>query len=1081
MTGFVEALNNYLLTRNDVPWGEQADVPVRVQIDRAAQVLLTNLQLTPSGAKTRFLRLSAVDYADVRLSLKFTQPGVPSGPLSFAVDVGANGSVDWSYAGTPAFPAVLSSGNLAAAFDAYLAGRTGEVDVPIRIVPSPYLEVAMASASAIPAGKADLALSVADISFSVATPVESQAIEISATLHNSGALASPPFSVAFFAQAPGWGDWYLGSRLIPGIPPGGSDSVAIPWDTLGFAGDLPVKVVLDPYNRVGEGSEANNLAVKNIHIKTRADLLISSLDEPAADLIDGAPATIQMTLKNRGETDAGASIVALYDGNPETGGVLISETSLPALADSQALVAFEWTPTQVGEHRLFVVVDREGVVDEADRSNNLAWKDVVVGLKSPVLLDSGAPGGDPAYDPLTGYGYVDRGLPDVLAACGVGTEPENTLRRDPDGEVVYRFNHLAPSHFYHLDIILYECDGAGRQESILVDGYLYAGPEDLGDGKVHRLSLLVDPALYVDRNLEVVISALGVNGAVTAAVNLHDVDYRYLDAGNAVSDLAYTTERGFGWLDATSIASVAWGKLPYQSLRIDQSDDNLSYQFDRLRADRKYRLHLTFWQKSGAPFLQKVFIDGQDTNLLVNTGDYQLHRETVSVPLEAYQADGSVAVQIQRLGANGAMVNEISLEEDTLAITSGQSVTPTPYFSNVYGSVNVNVTTTNPGEPAPVGTLIQAFDPRGQLVGSYTVTTAGTYGYLRIYGEDDSAVPLIPGMRENELVTFKVNGAPAVARPSFYWSDDHQVHQVDLVAGEINQQAILLSPGWNFISFYYEPPSPLLTNVMQLIYGRYDRVLSETGVYAPNLAEEFITLRELHSGQGYYVRTIETVSLNLLVEGIHQPATTPLNLHQGWNWIGYLPTQQQPIETALASLAGKYQLVHNLLYAYKPDDPLHSTLSVMQPGEGYMIYMNEPATLVYPDPRQLLPQSEVHLPPDLSHLGVQPTPNFMTVYGTVTVNGAPAPAGTLVQVYTPEGQLAGAGLVTIPGVLGYMHVFGEPGGAAEAFQEGEALIFRINGRPADAGNGLAWTESGMTHAVDLTLDGWWMYFPWVSR
>jgi hypothetical protein len=67
--------------------------------------------------------------------------------------------------------------------------------------------------------------------------------------------------------------------------------------------------------------------------------------------------------------------------------------------------------------------------------------------------------------------------------------------------VVYRFDHLLPGHFYHLDVTLYECDGAGRQESITVDGNLIAGPEDLSDGRVHRLSLRLDPALYADRGI----------------------------------------------------------------------------------------------------------------------------------------------------------------------------------------------------------------------------------------------------------------------------------------------------------------------------------------------------------------------------------------------------------------------------------------------------------------------------------------------------------------------------------------------------------------------------------------------------
>jgi hypothetical protein len=753
-------------------------------------------------------------------------------------------------------------------------------------------------------------------------------------------------------------------------------------------------------------------------------------------------------------------------------------------AGSQTPLSFEWVPSGVSTHRLFAVADRNGVVDEANRGNNLAWVDVVVGLKSPVLFDSGATGADPAYNPAFGYGYIDEGQPDVISACGGGALPEQTLRRDPNGRVLCKFDHLVPSHFYHLDVILYEWDSAGRQENVVVDGYSVAGPEDLGDGEVHRLSLLIDPALYVDRSLDIAIEASGINGSVVGAVNLHDVDYQYVDAGNIASDLAFSEAHGFGWMDTSSIANVIWDRQPSQSLRIGQTDDNdnLTYRFDRLKADSMYKIHLTFWQSGSTPILQKVFIDGIDTNLSVNSGDYLIPHETVTVPENTYNTDGPIEVTIQRLGANGAVVNEISLEEETLAILDNQVVTPTPYFSDVFGNVLVNVTPESTGEPAPIGTLIQAYDPRGVLVGAFTVTIAGTYGYLRIYGEDSTSTPPIPGMRLNELVSFRVNGAPAVAKPSFYWQNDHLVHRVDLSAGEINQQSILLAAGWNFVSFYYEPPSPLLANVLQSISNRYDRVLSEQGVFATELPPEFITLRELHTGKGYLIRTTGTTSVNLLVDGIHQPPDTPLQLHQGWNWIGYMPSFALPVADALQSITGKYQLIHSLYAVYNPADPVHSTLHTMSPGEGFMIYMDEAATLTDPSSAPGGNQAEsANSTASLSELGVAPTPDFMTIYGNLQINGKPAPAGTVVQIVTPDGAIAGAAITEKSGVLPYTHVFGDPKGGANTFQPGEPLTFRVNGLLADTDVQLSWSMDELYYQVNLASIQTSVFLPLISR
>ena len=54
--------------------------------------------------------------------------------------------------------------------------------------------------------------------------------------------------------------------------PRGTATVPLPWNTLGFTGAVPVRVVVDPYNRLAESSETNNEAAANLTLKTRPDL-----------------------------------------------------------------------------------------------------------------------------------------------------------------------------------------------------------------------------------------------------------------------------------------------------------------------------------------------------------------------------------------------------------------------------------------------------------------------------------------------------------------------------------------------------------------------------------------------------------------------------------------------------------------------------------------------------------------------------------------------------------------------------------------------------------------------------------------
>jgi PKD repeat protein len=677
--GLAAAFSRYWASHS-APLTGTVDVPVKVSLSKSGQVLLTNLQMTPTGSKVRYLRLPARSYSTVTLRFTVNNGDPNPGPLTVAADVGDDGTVDWTYTGSPAYPATLTTGNLASAVNAYLSGRSGEVDVPIRFYLAPFLALGLRDFAATPADRPDAGLTAADITFGAATPTEGDTVPVTATLRNTATLDSGPLTAAFFATAPGWGEWYIGSAFVPNIPAGGTARATIPWNTFGFTGTVPVRVVADPYNRLAETSETNNVATATLTIRTRPDLQVTGValsdDEPVA----GETVTVTLTLRNNGQTMAGTQTVVLYQGNPDAGGTVVGTAGRsPIPGGGTDTVAFIWTPTSPGPYRLFARADRDNAVNEYEEGNNDTWRDVYVGLRGPILLDSGG-ASDVAYTPERGYGYVDEGQPDVTTGCG--SQGYETLRLDPGGRVVYRFDHLLPGHFYHLDVTLYECDGAGRQASITVDGNLIAGPEDLSDGRVHRLSLRLDPALYADRGIVVSVEAPGIDGAVVGEVNLHDIDYRYADAGGQ-ADPQYPggrwagLGRPYGWLEG--VPNTAWGTLPYQSVRVDQGGNTLRYRFDGLNPARQYQVSLTFWQPSGTARIQKVQIDGADTGLTVNTGDYQVHRVTVDVPASAYASDGSIVVGIVRTNAaTGAFVNEIALEELTAVLPPVADFTASP-------------------------------------------------------------------------------------------------------------------------------------------------------------------------------------------------------------------------------------------------------------------------------------------------------------------------------------------------------------------------------------------------------------------
>jgi len=1024
--------------------------------------------------EVRYIRLRAVQYETLTLDLELGDTG--SGAYSVEIDVGANEAVDWMHSGVGDRPVVLTTDNLAEAFNAYLQTYSETVDVPVHFRVT-TLPLRLHNFVAVAAEKPDIAVTGEDITFHPEGAAEGNSVTVSATLSNLGADDSPAFTVAFYADAGIWGDIYIGSALVPGIQMGETATATIQWDSLGFAGELPVHIRVDPHNRLSEEDKGNNQATANVIILTRPDLhpIFAEFSNP--EPVVGETITVLLRVDNLGQAAAESFDVSLYDGNPSDEGELLQTVNLTVPGEDEGIAAFTWTPIVPGPQRLFSLVDVGHVINDPDRSNNLSWQDIYVGFDGPLLLDSGG-ATDPAYAASTGYGVLDEGPSDVLGECG--SAPHERFRLDPAGRVVYRFDHLLPGHFYHLDVTMYECDGASRQQTIRVNGHSVAGPIDLGDGQVHRLSLLLDPALYTGHMIRVEIEAEGVDGALVNEVSLHDVDYRYADAGG-LRDPQYpggataALGRPYGWLNG--VHNTAWGTLPYQSVRVNQTDNLLQYRFDGLQPEKRYNVHLTFWQPSGAGRIQRVQLDGLDTGLTVKTGDYQLHRETVAVPPAAYADDGSVIVGVLRINADsGAIINELALEEETLPRAIGCDVEQTPYFTDVYGDVTIL------SEGAPAGTVIEALNPRGETVGCFVVSAAGQYGFMRIYGEDTTATPPIPGMRAGELTAFRVNGAPAVAAPLLYWQADYATQRVDLNAGSITGQSVLLNAGWNLISFRPEPAVPTLRQVLDSVDGRYDRVLGETGAYAPSVPDVYNTLKELHPGQGYYVRITGPTAASALIEGLTVPVSTPITLHTGWNWIGYLPAGTLPITQALQSIDGEYQRVLSLDKTYDPSLPEYSTLRLMEPGRGYLIHANQAVTLTYPagsTTASVEPQGVT----SAACAGLAPTPTFMLLYGELWLGGQPAPAGSLLEVLTPRGEIAGCFELDRPGVIGLMHVYGEDTTATppiDGFRDGEPLAFRVNGVLTE-GEVLYWSDDWSPHAIALSAELAQVYLPIVIR
>ncbi|MBU1317988.1 MAG: T9SS type A sorting domain-containing protein [candidate division Zixibacteria bacterium] len=91
-----------------------------------------------------------------------------------------------------------------------------------------------------------------------------------------------------------------------------------------------------------------------------------------------------------------------------------------------------------------------------------------------------------------------------------------------------------------------------------------------------------------------------------------------------------------------------------------------------------------------------------------------------------------------------------------LSTASGQ-VVPTNEWVHFYSA-----NTTLNSSPIPVGALIDAYDPDGVHCGADTVRTAGEYGFMNVYADDNITTPGVDeGADEGDDITFYINGVLA--------------------------------------------------------------------------------------------------------------------------------------------------------------------------------------------------------------------------------------------------------------------------------------------------------------------------------
>ncbi|MBI5017196.1 MAG: hypothetical protein HZB55_17155 [Deltaproteobacteria bacterium] len=322
----------------------------------------------------------------------------------------------------------------------------------------------------------------------------------------------------------------------------------------------------------------------------------------------------------------------------------------------------------------------------------------------------------------------------------------------------------------------------------------------------------------------------------------------------------------------------------------------------------------------------------------------------------------------------------------------------TALWADFHGALTIE------GVPAVVGDEVTVHDPQGVLCGHFVVGAPGSYGVLRVYG-DDPATPGDEGAVPGDVLTFKV--WDSVSRreratvlqvivgsdpPEWQPGGSSQVN-VDGQTPLSLSVTLSLRQGWNLISFPLavawhvgDPPTAAVPtgtvyqpvaaigDVFAGIAGKYSVVRSfdADGAHSfdPTLPKYLSDLTYVAGGYGYWIKMKEAADLVLEGLPLDPAATRPLTAN--WNLVGYWggdcrhvgdpPTDRfgpgtvftpvARISDILQSVVDKLIVVRSFdaggAHSYNPTLPDYlSDLTYMGPGYGYWVKMNGTGELRY--------------------------------------------------------------------------------------------------------------------------------------
>lgn len=250
-----------------------------------------------------------------------------------------------------------------------------------------------------------------------------------------------------------------------------------------------------------------------------------------------------------------------------------------------------------------------------------------------------------------------------------------------------------------------------------------------------------------------------------------------------------------------------------------------------------------------------------------------------------------------------------------------------------------------------------------------------------------------------------------------------------LNALDYQEQTTSLTKGWNWMALYVQPDDMSMQTVLAPINAEVTMAKSQTGFMESTGSEWYGNEIMMNNSEMYKINLSAQATLKVLGR-VADPSSRLITVKQGWNWIAYNATSAMSLDEAFAGMQPEDGDVVKAQSCFAVYDGYEwaGTLSLLEPGQGYMLYSVATAdrTFAYPSAGQIdktvkararrLPPADYFEPVDYHKY-----PDNMSLIARVTFDGNELP-GAEIGIYAGDEcrshaytNDAGLAYVTIPG------------------------------------------------------------------